>query len=237
MKLRIISFAFVIVIIVLAYFLYTCHFGATSGQRVFPTPTTLEHQLMLVFVADAVMDADKLFLTKKLSGGDFISMFNTQELETVKENSTKFFKEYFGLSDAYLNLAMSELRVNPKGNYRTPDGNSVVDGGFVVPVPKGMKLYGLYGGKNGVASDRAGVLAYGHYKIQDGYNIIYKSTCPLVSFSTFDGNYNPIDCYVEIIQSPNPREIGMKGKAIGVYKNTKVNNELNHIVIRNVLTF
>lgn len=226
----------IFLILALGYFLYQCQFGATPGQRVMQVPTLTPFDLTMQFTADQIMDPNMLFLMKSGFSGEFPTMFTTDELAVVKQNALAFFKESFGLSDAYLNLTATELRVNPDSNYQS-SGMPIMDGGFVVPIPKGMPLHGKYGGESGVASSKQTILAYGHYVLPNGYTIIYKSTCPMITFSTFDGNYTPIDCYTEILESPNPSDVGMQGKAIGLYRSTLLANGQSLVVIRNVLTF
>lgn len=224
--------ALLVVISLLAYFLYKCHKGATIGQRKMPVPNIQPPTLSMVFTADKVMDADDLFIMKlKLDRN--LSVFKTDaERTSFKEKASKFFKEHYGLPSLY---PIMELRVNPKSKYQSK-GSMLMDGGFATKIPKGMTLHGNFGGKDGVALDVPGILAYGLYRLPNGYVILYKSMCPMVTYSNYMWSVTPIMCDVEILESPNKSEIGKKGKAIGTYFNVPLVNGKNHIVIRNVLT-
>jgi len=210
------------------FFLFKCYFGGTTGQRVSSMmPNLNPPKKTFVFIANAVMDSKKLFTTRKLSD-NFVSVFTDEERPVVEQEARTFFKNHYGLSDTFLNTFMTELTVNPKSNYTDNEsGERIIDGGFVVMIPKGMKLYGKYGGKSGVASNKSGMLPFGYYMF-NGKRIRYKGVCPMVAHSTYDGNYSPIDCLIEYN--------GMTGLAQGVYINKKLKGGMDHIVIKNVLT-
>ncbi len=240
MKLFIPYIILIVIILVLILFLYNCHSATIGSQRLWPVPTIKPPKELIVFLADKVMDASKLFLIK-LSGTTIPSIFkNQQEREKVKQDAFNYFQKQFGLSNTFLNTLMFELTVNENANYHVEYISSkpnqkytLVDGGYTAYIPKGMKLYGNYGGKNGVASNLSGLLAFGYYIF--GENVIkYYGLCPLTSLETYDGNYTFVDCEVEVESGPLK---GLKGKAQGIYINKKLKNGLNHIVIRNVLTF
>jgi hypothetical protein len=167
-----------------------------------------------------------------------------EEKEKMRLEATNYFKEQFGLSETFITTLMRELRVNDAGNYKAQsiksnpnlNGTPVVDGGYAAYVPPGTMLYGRYGGKAGIKINKSGVLAYGYYIINGNYKIVYKSPCPLQSFKTYDADYNPIDCDVEVVASPKADLVGLKGKAIGVMRTAKLGGGKNHITIRNVLS-
>lgn len=234
------SVAFVVtlvVLIIVSYLFIKCQ-SPTVAQRTIPPPALPPPQLGFVFRADKNMDSKDLFMMKTPGKTNFPSIFSSDsEREAARSEARKFFKEHFGLSDALLSVAMVELAVNPEAGYYTKEG-PIVDGGFVVPIIKGTVLKGKYGGEKGVIPVVAGVVAWGFYMF-NGWKINYMSTCPMLTFKTYDGNYAPIDCYVKVLEAPQEQQafVGLEGKAIGVYKNTMLNNGLNNITIRNVLTF
>ncbi len=218
-----------LVILVLVYFLYKCYFGATAGQRVSTMiPNLNPPSKMIVLIANSVMDSKKLFSTKKMDK-NFVSVFTDEERMKVKQEATAFFKDHYGLSDSFLNTFMTELAVNPKANYTNMDsGKRIKDGGYVVMVIKGTKLYGKYGGTSGVASNKNVVLPFGYYMFNDT-KVRYKGTCPMVTFDSYDASYTPISCKIEMN--------GLTGMAEGIYIKTKLKNGLDHVLIKNVLTF
>lgn len=219
----------VVLISCLAYFLYKCHLGGTAGQRVSSIMPNLDPpKKMFVFIVNAVMDGKKLFMVKKMTP-NFTSVFtNKQEVDVVEKEARAFFKSRYGLSDAYLNLTMSELKVNPVARYTDQESGELVrDGGFVVIVPKGKKLYGKYGGTKGVASNKMLMLPYGYYMFGDN-RIRYMGIYPMVTFNTYDGDVTGIDCGIETGN--------MSGTAQGVFFKKKLANGKDHIVIKNVLT-
>ena len=221
----------VLLISCLAYFLYSCHLGGTSGQRISSIMPNLDPpKKMFVFIANAVMDSKQLFMTKKMSP-NFSSVFaSKQEADTVEKEARAFFKSHYGLSDAYLNLAMSELKVNPVAGYTDQESGEIVrDGGFVVMALKGKTLYGKYGGAKGVTSNKMLMLPYGYYMFGNN-RIRYKGIYPMVTFSTYDGNVSGIDCKIE------DDATGQTGMAQGVFFTKKLANGKDHILIKNVLT-
>ncbi len=246
MILYIIIAVLVIVMLCSVYLLYKANFGTTSGKRIWPVPNPEipEKKEVILFTADAVMDSNNLFMTKS-THDDFKTIFESdEEKEMLKKEAIEYFKKQYGMSDTFLNVAMLELRVNDKGGYNASCMKSnpgfaspVVDGGYIVFVPAGKMLHGRYGGNSGVSVNKPTTLAYGFYKMGGSYVIKYMSPCPLQVFTTYDGNYSPIDCDVEIIKSKDPKTVGLKGKAQGVYRNFKLSNGLNQVTIRNVLVF
>ncbi len=236
----------VILLLVVIYFGYLLYKGSfpTMDQRVWPVPKKLSDKELILLTAESVMDGNKLFLAERKMGEDLSIFKDDKELDAFKQESIKYFKRQFGLSDTFINMFLFELRVNDKAGYNAYYSKSegtiqtpIIDGGFIVFVPKGTTLHGLYGGTNGVTIGRPATLAFGYYIIGDKYKIKYYSPCPLQIMMTYDANYGPVDCDVEILESPNKATIGLKGKAIGIYKNIKLSNGLNGISIRNVLTF
>ena len=183
---------------------------------------------MYVLIANAMMDSKKLFIIKKMTPG-FKSIFTDEERAKVEKEARAFFKEHYGVSDVFLNTFMSEMYVNPEGNYRDQASGEIVrDGGFSCMVPKGKKLKGKYGGPDGVASDRTIILPFGYY-LFNGKKIKYFGMCPMMTFNAFDHQYTPISCEIEMN--------GKRGTAEGIYIQTKLKNGLDHILIKNVLTF
>ncbi len=229
----------IIFIIILAYLLYSCHTSTIGRQRLWPVPKIQSPKEMIVYLADQIMDSGKLFLIKT-PGTTIPSIFKTpQELNRVKQDAFNYFQKQFGLSNTFLNNLMFEITVNPEGNYhveymsnQSNQKLSITDGGFTAYIPKGMTLYGNYGGKTGVASNLPGVLAFGYY-IFGNNKVKYYGLCPLSTLETYDGNYTFVDCEVEVEEGALK---GMKGKAQGIYINKKLTNGKNHIAIRNVLT-
>ena len=232
-----------IIVIILIYLLYKCHFY-NIDQRIWYIPKIKKNKEVMLFEANAIMNSNDLFQIH-LPGLSPPSIFkNNKDKKDAYIKAKKFYKNQYGLSDSYLNLFMHEVFVNRDADYgvvymQSKTGNKKIkmkDGGFVVYVPKGKKLYGQYGGKYGVASDRPGSLAFGYYITNDNL-INYFGLCPLVNFTTYDGTYTPIDCDVKIIKANNKKLIGLKGKAQGIYIDRKLKNGKNHVIIKNMLTF
>jgi len=236
--------ALLIVTILLGYLVFKSN-NPTRTQRLWPIPKPFTGRERMVFMADAILNLkkDPIFLIKKDLGK--LSTFKTMiEKQTLKNKASAFFKKQFGISDNFLNLFMMELHVNDKMGYHAECIKSteksvsipILDGGFIVFIPAGITLTGIYGGKNGVKSDRPGVLAYGYYTFGP-YKIKYFGVCPLQSWSTYDNTYSYVDCDVIIEKSPKKSDIGLHGKAVGIMINSKLRGGMNSVVIRNVLTF
>lgn len=237
----------IIVILILAlvgivYYSYSCFFPSMN-QRIWPITKLPKHTEFITFVADSMLEPGILFQFNMPTEG-FQSIFKSDdEKEKMKQDAINYFKEQFGLSETFITTLMREIRVNDAGGYKAEsvksnpnlNGTHVIDGGYAAYIPPGTTLYGRYGGKTGVKINISGVLAYGYYIIND-YKILYKSPCPLQSFKTYDADYNPIDCDVEVVSGTNTDLIGLKGKAIGVMRTAKLNNGKDHITIRNVLS-
>lgn len=249
-----------IIIVVLLLISLFSYFSVTTDRRLWPdkfvkeNPTGMYPQVITA-ISDIKYPSDKMFIIKGYNNNDSYTDFphifdDNNEREEMRKQAKIFFKKQFGLSDTFLNTFMFELTVNPEINYRAYHNqvdnkynNKMRDGGFIVFIPPLTRLYGRYGGNNGVVADGSSTLAYGQYKIYDEtgnniYKIIYESQCPLQNFNTYDGVYTPIDCDIKIIKSPRENEIGMKGKAQGINRNFTINsNKKNHILIKNVMTF
>ena len=244
LDLNIVFWIGLLVLLWLIYMLYQCYFGGIGKQSIWPNPKMPKAEEFISFMADQVMDADKMFIIKMPGTKNFKSVFdNVNEQKEAERLATNFFKKQFGLSDAYLNVFMKELRVNDEAGYHANYIKSMperkiplVDGGYAVYVLPNKKLYGQYGGRVGVSSQKSGILAFGYYKMANMYKIRYWSMCPLTTYMTYDGNYTIVDCDIEIEDAPNRSLVGLKGKAQGIYRTTKL-NRLNHLTIRNVLTF
>jgi hypothetical protein len=233
----------IVIILVLLYYVYKCNFPSVE-QRIWPgfKPFSDKEFMILMADADINMKEDPLFIAGKTLSKD-VSMYNTpEERNSVKKDAIAFFKKQFGLSSAYINTAILELRVNPKSKYHAREikgqpGEKLTlqDGGFIVYLPANKTLYGDYGGKNGVSQSMPGILTYGHY-IFGKYKIRYTSACPLFTYRAYDANYSPVDCNVLIEDSPHKEHIGLRGKARGIMMNYKIRGGLNHISIRNTIT-
>lgn len=241
---KLLYFIFIAIIIGLVYYLYKCHTGGMENQRKWPTPNITKSKKTILLSADSILEPGTTFIMKKTLPANLSIFKSSGQKEITKNNAIKFFKEHFGLSDLYLGVAMVELRVNDKLNYhaklisdeRSPTG--IIDGGYAVVVPKGKKLHGKYGGKNGVSSHLPGILAYGNYVFNDGsYVIEYTSTCPMTKFQTYDGDYTPIDCDIKILDAKNKSLIGLKGKAKGLFQVNNLKDGGAYNIIRNVLNF
>ena len=227
-------------LILLLLFLYI-QYAATGyiGQRRWPVPTIKPLKEMSVFTMDKVMNKKDLFTFGSLSDESFPEVFkDKQRKQQLRKEAVAFFKKQYGFSDMYLNLAMKKVRVNDAAGYKVSNKNDkhITDGGYIVFVPPGKRLYGNYGGTFGVTMRKSGIIPFGYYLFGQ-HEIKYFAICPMASTSTYDGDYTLIDCDVEITKSPNPANIGLKGKAQGMQKSFKLNNGLHHIVVRNVLTF
>ncbi len=239
------TFALVIILLLLIFgwLVWGCYFPSIA-QRKWPVPKIEPNKEFIVFLQDKIMDSGKQFLINLPTVTDFPSVFSTKEREIVRQEAHEFFQKQFGLSNAFLKVFMYEITINPDAGYNVYHVQSnpgqkykLIDGGFTAYIPAHKKLYGRYGGKSGVAGTIQGVLAYGYYIWgNDEYRVRYKGMCPLSTMVTYDGNYTFIDCDVEIVKAPNPSLVGLKGKAIGIYKVNKLSNGLDHLVIRNVLT-
>ncbi len=240
------SLILLIISLVLLWFLYKAYFP-TPTQRIWPASVARKpgNKEFITLLADQMMDDNKLFLIRYPTTKNFPSIFATEaERNAVEKSARDYFKKQFGLSDTYLNTFMFEIRVSEESGYhanhvKNQPGKQypLIDGGFTVFIPPGKRLYGRYGGKTGVSSSIKGILAYGYYILGDDYKIRYVSACPLQQLQTFDGNYNFIDCDVKIEDATDKGLVGLMGKAQGMYKNWKLDNGLNYISIRNVLTF
>jgi hypothetical protein len=249
-----------IIAIILVIFLIYWYYSPNTNQRIFPDRLVPENPInlypqMIVATSDIKYPSDKMFLIRGYNYDSDYKSFphifkNEEERKKIKNEAKQYFKKQFGLSDFFLDSFMLELTVNPEINYRAyylqntnSLNNKMTDGGFIVYVPPYTKLYGRYGGKNGVSSSKQSTLAYGHYKITDNSSnsimtIRYESQCPLQTFSTYDADYSPVDCDIQIINSQNKAEIGLNGKAQGIHRNMMIKNpKKNHILIKNVMTF
>lgn len=232
----------IICLLILAYYSYSCFFPSTE-QRRWPQMSLPKHTEFITFVADAHLDPGTWIKFNMPTPG-FKSMFKSkEELEKVKRESINYFKTQFGLSESFINTLMREIRINDDAGYKAqhisskPDKQmKVIDGGFAMYVPPGTTLYGRYGGKKGVTLTQPAVLAYGWYLVGDLHKIVYKSQCPLQWYITYDAQYNPIDCDIEIVESKISDMIGLKGKAVGLYRNMKLSNGKEYVSIRNVLS-
>ncbi len=231
-----------ILISFLAYMLFKCYFGGTKGQRVSRImPNLNPPKKMNVFMANSVMDSKKLFLTKKMHKDIFKSVFTDAERPKVKAEAIAFFKKQYGFSDAYLNTFMSELTVNPVAGYMdTNSKQKVVDGGYILMILPNTKLRGLFGGDKGVVLNKMAMLPFGYYRYGDGdgnnmTTIRYFGEVPMVMYNTYYGTYSPIDCTIQMANIGQPPTLS--GKAQGIYINRKLKNGLDHVLIKNVLTF
>jgi hypothetical protein len=240
-----------IVIVVLAYLLYQSYFSGESRQRLYAKPQLPSGKEFQVFTMDAIGDRSEMFIIGIPQNTNFKSIYSSKDEEQkVKKEAHQFFKTHFGLSDSFLLTYMYPIVINSKLGYHLQYSQSVPgyqgkiqDGGYTCYVPKGQKMYGQYGGSIGVAFDRDAILIYGHYLVGDKYRIRYWSSSPIKTYKSFDGDYTPVDCDVEIEHAPEARLIGLKGKSHGIYikkrlvPDQKKPMEKDHIIIRNVLTF
>jgi len=236
-------FIIAIIILILAYQAYQSYYLNISQQRLWKKSQLPSGRELQVYVADVFGHRNDMFIIGK-------TIYDKNEDIKVKKDAILFFKNQFGVNDNFLLTYMYPVQVNPNIGYHlqysqsSPGYNGKIrDGGYTCFVPKGYRLYGNYGGNSGIVIDKDCSLVYGHYLIGDKYKIRYWSLCPLKTYSTYDGDYTPIDCDVEIEHSPEPNLIGLKGKSHGIYIKMKLIQdqtkplETDHIVIRNVLTF
>lgn len=241
------SFSYLIITLVivgLVYLLYQNYFGGETRQKLYIKPQLPSGKEFQVFTVDVVGNRTEMFVIGK-------TIYSSKEEEQkIKKEAYQYFKSQFGLSDSFLTTYMYPVLVNPQLGYHLQYSQSVPgyqgkiqDGGYTCYVPKGQKMYGQYGGSSGVGLDRDSVLTYGHYLVGNKYRIRYWSSLPIRTYSSFDGDYTPVDCDVEIEHAPEARLIGLKGKSQGIYiKRKLVPNptkpmEKDHLTIRNVLTF
>ena len=226
------------IIILLAFMYYQYAFGYV-GSRVWPIPNIQEFKETMLFQADVIMDKSKQFIIGKPNDPNVPSVRNDEQ---TKQEAIQFFKTQYGLSDLYLSVVLRKVYVNDKTGYNASlfgktgaTKLSIIDGGYLVYLPPGKRLYGKYGGKWGVTVRKSSIIPYGYYKFGD-YLLRYFAVCPMAWTSTYDGEYTIIDCDVEVIESPQNRLNGFKGKAQGMQKKFNLVNGKHHIVIRNVIT-
>jgi len=237
-----VRFAILLILIFIVFKVYQWFTKCTDcEQRVYPgirMNKSRDFKLSLIAVSDKIIPSKDVFKYNFPLSFGFKTIFKTEEERNkAKEESRKFFQNTFGLSDLHLKLFMWELRVNDSLDYRfVHDNSTLLDGGYICYVPPKTVLRGTYGGVNGVIVNKGGVLAFGYY-VGGGYKIRYWSMCPLVTHKTYDGNYTPIDCDLEIEDALDKKLIGTKGKAQGIYKIINYKGLTNHVTIRNVMTF
>lgn len=233
-----------VIIIVLVYLLHQNYFGGDTRQKLYPRPQLPSGKEVQVLTANTIGDRTQMFLIGKSPYA------SNQEMEKIKNQARAYFKSQFGLSDSFLNTYMYSVLVNPNLGYHLQYSQSVPgyqgkiqDGGFTCYLPKGQKLYGNYGGSSGISCDKDSLLTYGHHLIGDKYRIRYWSSSPVKTYSSFDGDYTPIDCDLEIEHAPESRLIGLKGKSEGIYIKKRLipdstkPMEKDHLIIRNILNF
>lgn len=229
------------IIIVFAFLYYQYAFGYI-GSRTWPVPIITPFVKTILFQSDVVMNGDNQFLIGDIEDTSFPVVQGIQD-DKVKQEAVQFFKNQYGLSEFYLNFAMRKVYVNDDAKYTASfieqQGKTnyhIQDGGYVVYLPPGKRLYGRYGGVLGVTNRKSSIIPYGYYKFSD-YLVRYFAICPMAWTETYDGRYTLIDCDVEIVNAPDKGLLGLKGKAQGMQKKFKLVNGKHHVVIRNVLTF
>lgn len=232
-----------VVIIYLMYLILRCQFGL-GKQRTWPVPKIVPHREFITFIADKNMTGD-LFHTDLSNDPKFKDIFSSDaERALVKKEAIAFFKNQYGFSDWYLNLAMKKIRVNTeesnyRANYIQSDPRNqyqIRDGGYVVILPPGKRLYGRYGGKWGIPVAKQSIIPFGYYIFGNQYRFRYYAICPMASVSTYDGDYTIVDCNIDVVSHPVRNLIGATGKAQGMYRSNKLSDGRTNIVIRNILT-
>ena len=237
----------VLIFLIIMYYAYnyitTC---VGCDERIYPNVRMNKNPLFKEFIvatADKMIDSSNIFQYKHPFNTKFKSIFSDKEKPKVKSAAKNFFKTAFGISDAYMNLFMYELRVNDELDYKAYYTQSsrkkavpILDGGYVCFILPKTTVYGTYGGKDGVLVPQGSVIVYGYY-IFEGYKIRYWSMCPLSPVKRYDATYTPIDCDLLIEKAPNKNLIGLKGKAQGLYKVINVRGLTHHATVRNVMTF
>jgi len=238
-----------ILIIFIIYKIYA-HFSQCNNceERIYPSIKQLEGNIFkesIMVVADKTLNSNKMFIFNYPLNLKFETVFKSDEDKAkAKIGARDFFKNNYGLTDSYLNMFMWEYRVNSNINQRayfiqgSKNKNiKVQDGGYTVYLPIKRRLYGKYGGKEGVLINKSSRLIYGYYIIGDKYKIKYWSQQPQIEHHTYDATYTPIDYELKIEGANNKKLIGLKGKAHGLYKKINIKGLTKHMIIRNVMTF
>lgn len=225
-----------VIILLVSYFIFQ-YTNETKRQRKYSQPQKKQDKNVMILIGDSVLPNNQLFLTETSENQNI----NDIDILKLQKMAHQFFQKQYGLDDSYIKKFMKKTEVNSKVGYHyvTTDGEvlPVIDKGFSCYIPERKSLYGKYGGKNGLITNRDSILMYGYYQIGDRYKILYKCEEPFETFITYNGSYTPINYDIEMLEASDDHLVGLKGKGEGIYKNRKLNNGENSVVIRNILTW
>ena len=214
-----------------------------------------------VSIADVVVPSSLLLPSTQLIDPDLgflrdIMLFSEDEIESATQDAIAFFDARYGLDFSlsapdglgrrqFKNATFFPYVFPPEVRYTINFNQWIIngrtsnwcfenrDGGFIVAFDGAEKLFGSYGGEEGIPISPGDLLLYGFYNLpvyeQQPIVIQYQSGTPF--------RFEPVDGFGVINCELHHSALG-EGVAQGVFKVTETGEDgMVHVSIRNLFTF